>query len=122
MSGPLGRLWDRLASLFGGGAEADAAPDAAFVCTVCGTAVADRSGDCPLCGSTALEARDGADGAGEASATGAPGRGAGAGDGEPGPERRSVEGTTDDAVTRLRDVQSDGEHEGGDGSSGAGET
>lgn len=104
--GLLGRLRAWIGSLFGGGtgsdiadADADAGGEtgaaAAGVCAVCGTSVRDPGDGCPLCGSTAIEPNDGGDQSGSESAD----------HGTPAPERRAVEGTTDDAVTRLRDVR-----------------
>jgi len=74
------------------GSAPDDSGDAAFTCSVCGTAVDDPSEPCPLCQSTdVVPASDGAD-----------------------PEmprrdgRTSVSATDDEAVDRLRDVEDEG--------------
>jgi len=67
--------------------------DAAFACSVCGTAVDDPSEPCPLCGSTDVVPTDGA------SDAGTPARG--------GRTTVSTEGD-DEAVDRLRDVTDEG--------------
>lgn len=92
--GLLGRLRDWVGSLFGGG-SGDAVADEAVAgtCAVCGTPVEDPGSGCPLCGSTDVDRGDG-----DASDD----------EGTPEPERRSVEGTADDAATRLRNVRGGG--------------
>ncbi|MFB6079405.1 MAG: hypothetical protein ABEJ81_00135 [Haloferacaceae archaeon] len=98
--GLLGRLRDWLGALLGGdggsGVEAEAADaTAAGVCAVCGTPVEDPGSGCPLCGSTDVRPPDGS----SASTAGADESA------RLDPDRRSVEGTTDDAVTRLSDLR-----------------
>ncbi|MFB6301406.1 MAG: hypothetical protein ABEH78_00880 [Haloferacaceae archaeon] len=109
-SGLLARLRDWLGSLFGGGESATGPGEgaaAAGTCAVCGTPVEDPESGCPLCGSTDVESSD--EGAGEgADDEGPPGSG-------PGPERRSMEDTADDAAARLRDVRGEMSDDGGAG-------
>jgi hypothetical protein len=100
--GPFARFRAWLSGLFGGseaGGATDeaAAPEPTHVCNVCGTDVAEPSGGCPLCGSTDLREQ------------GAPAPGSEG----PAPEATSSASTVDDEVSRLREMQGEGD-EGGD--------
>jgi hypothetical protein len=111
--GPLGRLRAWLGSLFGGSDGVDEAeasetdPGAAtaeesstpseptpapYVCTVCGTDVADPAGGCPLCGSSDVRER----GVAATEPSGGPG---------PEPTATATESTVDGEASRLRELR-----------------
>ena len=87
------RAWWR--RRFGGGSGDAGAARAAHECAVCGTAVEDPAGECPLCRSTdVVPAGSAAGDGGDAAAAGA---------------RRRVETADEAAVDRLRELREDGE-------------
>ena len=98
--GLLDRLRAWWARRFGSG-SADAGADSAadYECAVCGTAVDDPEGECPLCRSTDLvPAGSGADAGGDGSGPAGGRR-----------ERVAAADADEEAVDRLRELREDGE-------------